>query len=116
MSGGVLSSANDDDGGGFHARCASSSQKGRCERRESRADARRRSERRRSFLCERRRRRRIPRAMREELQKVASIIAVAGPPAEPPDVCRERTGRATGAQELHAGEYLGSKDEEQGDR
>ena len=44
----------------------------------------------------------------------ASIVAVSGP-AEPPDVCRERTRRATGTQELHAGEYLGREDEKQGD-
>ena len=55
-------------------------------------------------------------AMREQLPKRgASIVAVAGPRVEPPDVCWERSGRATGTQELHAGKYLGSKHEQQGD-
>ena len=56
-------------------------------------------------------------AMREQLQKkVASVVAVAGPHVETPDVCRERTRRSTRAQELHTSKYLGSKDKEQGDR
>ena len=47
---------------------------------------------------------------------MASIVAVAGPPAETPDVCRERTRGAAGTQELHTGKYLGSEYKEQGDR
>ena len=55
-------------------------------------------------------------AMREQLQKgAASIVAVAGPRVEPPDVCRKGPRRAAGTQELHAGKYLGSKHKEQGD-
>ena len=54
--------------------------------------------------------------MREQLQKrVASIVAVAGPRVEPPDVCRKGPRRAAGTQELHAGKYLGSKHKDQGD-
>ena len=49
-------------------------------------------------------------------KKRASIVAVAGPRVEPPDVCRKRSRRATGTQELHAGKYLGSKHEQQGAR
>src|SRR5215213_3659997 len=49
-------------------------------------------------------------------KKGASLVAVAGPLVEPPDVCRERARRATGTQELHAGKYLGSKNEQQGAR
>ena len=46
----------------------------------------------------------------------ASIVAVTGPPIEAPNVCWECSRRAAGTQELHPGEDLGGKNEEQGDR
>lgn len=54
-------------------------------------------------------------AMREQLQKTGSIVAVARPHFEAPDVCRQCPRRSAGTQKLHPGKDLSGEHKEQGD-